>query len=84
MKAKIVIIHQMDDRVFDMLMWVQWVKVKDMLFGKLYINISLNISGRLAVTVYKIKYILACKRSGWYPQPRINKVVGIREASKKM
>lgn len=41
-------------------------------------------SGREAVTVYKIKYILAWSRSGWYPHPRIRSRVGIREASKKM
>lgn len=39
--------------------------------------------GRLADTVYSIMYRLACSRSGWYPQRRMRKTVGMREASKK-
>jgi len=38
--------------------------------------------GREAVIVYIIKYILACNRSGWYPQDMIINIVGTRDASK--
>jgi len=38
--------------------------------------------GREAVIVYIIKYILACNRSGWYPQDIIINIVGTRDASK--
>lgn len=41
-------------------------------------------SGREAVTVYNIKYIPACNRSGWYPHPRIRSSVGINDASNKI
>lgn len=37
--------------------------------------------GREAVTVYIIRYNLACNRSGWYPHPIIINIVGIKEAS---
>jgi hypothetical protein len=37
--------------------------------------------GKEAVTVYNIKYMLACMRSGWYPHSIINNMVGIKEAS---
>lgn len=40
--------------------------------------------GSEAVIVYIIKYILACKRSGWYPQFIIIIIVGIREASNQI
>lgn len=42
---------------------------------------SLISKGKEAEIVYSIKYIPACKRSGWYPHPRIRARVGIREAS---
>jgi hypothetical protein len=44
---------------------------------------SRNI-GKDAVTVYIIKYILACIRSGWYPHSIIMNIVGIREASNQI
>lgn len=37
--------------------------------------------GNLAVMVYNIKYILAWRRSGWYPHFIIIKSVGIKDAS---
>jgi len=37
--------------------------------------------GREAVTVYIIIYTLACNRSGWYPHPKINTIVGSKENS---
>jgi len=40
--------------------------------------------GRDAVIVYIIKYILACRRSGWYPHVIMITMVGIREASNQM
>lgn len=40
--------------------------------------------GSDAVIVYSIKYILACIRSGWYPQVIIIKRVGISEASNQI
>ena len=46
--------------------------------------IIINNRGRDAVTVYMIKYILACVRSGWYPHNMIRSIVGIREASNQM
>lgn len=44
------------------------------------INKFIN-KGNLAQIVYNIKYIPACRRSGWYPQPNTKRRVGIREAS---
>ena len=41
-------------------------------------------SGNDAPIVYKIKYIPASNRSGWYPQVRIIISVGISDASKKI
>jgi len=41
-----------------------------------------NKRGKDAVTVYKIKYKPACRRSGWYPHPIIINNVGINDASK--
>ena len=49
-----------------------------------HINERDKSKGREAVTVYIIKYIPACRRSGWYPHPKISKRVGIKEASKKI
>jgi len=40
--------------------------------------------GKEAVIVYIIKYILACKRSGWYPHVIIITIVGINDASNQM
>jgi len=40
--------------------------------------------GSEAVIVYIIKYILACSRSGWYPQVIIIIIVGIRDASNQI
>lgn len=40
--------------------------------------------GREAVIVYSIRYILACTRSGWYPQVIIIIIVGIRDASNQI
>lgn len=37
--------------------------------------------GNDAVTVYNMRYILAWRRSGWYPQYVIIRTVGISEAS---
>lgn len=48
----------------------------------LKIRVRESRRGREAVTVYIMRYIPACIRSGWYPQPRIRRRVGIREASK--
>ena len=40
--------------------------------------------GKEAVIVYNIRYMPACKRSGWYPQNKIIIKVGISEASNQM
>jgi hypothetical protein len=40
--------------------------------------------GKEAKIVYIIKYIPACKRSGWYPHNRMMSKVGIKEASNQM
>lgn len=40
--------------------------------------------GREATVVYIIRYIPACRRSGWYPQSRISTRVGISEASNRI
>lgn len=56
----------------------------DKLFVFEKITKSLKRRGRDAVTVYIIRYILACRRSGWYPHARMRNKVGIKEASKKM
>lgn len=63
---------------------VHWGSAMDRLAGELYMSIRLNRRGSDAVTVYSIRYILACMRSGWYPQPIIRSMVGIKDASKKM
>ena len=34
--------------------------------------------------VYIIRYMPACSRSGWYPQTRIRRSVGIKEASNRI
>jgi hypothetical protein len=40
--------------------------------------------GSEAVIVYIIRYILACSRSGWYPQVIMIIIVGIRDASNQI
>lgn len=40
--------------------------------------------GKDAVIVYNIKYILACRRSGWYPHVIMITIVGIKDASNQM
>lgn len=40
--------------------------------------------GKEAVIVYSIKYILAWRRSGWYPHVMIIIIVGIRDASNQI
>ena len=42
---------------------------------------SLIKNGSEAVTVYKIRYIEACSRSGWAPHIKIRNTVGIKAAS---
>lgn len=50
-----------------------------------WIKIQNRISiGSDAVTVYMIKYILACTRSGWYPHTIIIIMVGINDASNQI
>lgn len=65
---------------------------EDQLYGILiilwldsFINNSKIINiGNDAVTVYIIKYILAWRRSGWYPHNMIIIMVGINDASNQM
>lgn len=52
-----------------------------LVFDDMYIDVNITNIGREAVTVYNIKYILACIRSGWYPHVIIIIIVGISEAS---
>lgn len=48
------------------------------------IAISLIRRGSLAQIVYNIKYSPAWRRSGWYPQPKTRRRVGIKDASNIM
>lgn len=50
----------------------------------IYIEQNMINIGKDAEIVYIIKYILACSRSGWYPQVIIITIVGIREASNQI
>lgn len=58
--------------------------IKDECAILLYIHERFIKRGSLAQIVYRVKYSLACRRSGWYPHPIISKRVGINEASKKI
>lgn len=62
---------------------VIWNNINIELFH-LAIKIMIIKRGNEAETVYIIRYVLACTRSGWAPHPKIIIKVGIREASKKI
>lgn len=42
---------------------------------------NIYIKGKDAHIVYSIKYIVACKRSGWLPHFKISIMVGNKESS---
>lgn len=54
------------------------------LFDEKYSFEIINSNGSDATTVYSIRYILACIRSGWYPHSIIRAIVGIKEASNQI